>query len=112
MTRSVVAPPRQDDFLCTRCCWLLTAFLGLLLLTLALLYGLGAFGGRPAAGAAVDARVANGSVVPTINIAPPRPVPSDRRVAGPVVTSYTPNGNVSNGNLQPHSVPAVVYVAP
>jgi hypothetical protein len=42
---SYSAKTTNDDFLCGKCCWILTALIGLALLTLALLYGLGVFGG-------------------------------------------------------------------
>jgi len=43
---STVVKKEDDDFICSRNCWILTALLGLLLLLLALLYGLGVFGGN------------------------------------------------------------------
>lgn len=42
---SSYAPKADDTFLCSKWCWILSAILGVALLTLALLYGLGVIGG-------------------------------------------------------------------
>jgi len=38
-------PDPKDEFLCSKVCWAIAAIIGLILLTLALLWGLGVFGG-------------------------------------------------------------------
>lgn len=38
-------PEKKDEFLCSKACWAIAAIIGLILLTLALLWGLGVFGG-------------------------------------------------------------------
>jgi hypothetical protein len=44
---------QDDDFLCGKIGWILCAIVGLILLTLALLFGLGAFGGNNGNGASL-----------------------------------------------------------
>ena len=86
-TASTTYAAKNDDFLCNKWCWILTAILGALLLTLALLYGLGVIGGGVSA--ADNSKVAvNG---PNVN------------VNGPNLSGTVPNVNVNgpkvNGQL-------------
>lgn len=56
---SSYVPKADDSFLCNKWCWILSAILGVALLTLALLYGLGVIGGPVGKGTETSTPVAN-----------------------------------------------------
>lgn len=103
---SSYVPKADDSFLCSKWCWILSAILGVALLTLALLYGLGVIGGPVGKGTEASAPVANagsGKVgAGNLNVNGPHIAVPGVNVNGPSVSG--PNVNLNGGFA---GVPAV-----
>lgn len=110
------ASKNNDEFLCSKWCWILSAVLGMLLLTLALLYGLGVIGGPVGSGTNANAPVASagsGKVgAGAVNVNGPHIGTPNLNVNGPSVSAPNVNLNGPSVNANGPSVSGTTSVSP
>ena len=96
----------EDNFICSKCCWIIAAIVGLILLLLALLWGLGVFGGEGTASGVNVAAPSAAVAVPTAAVN--TPTVTTPTVTTPTVTTPT----VTTPTVTTPTVVAPTYTAP
>ena len=105
----------EDSFICSKCCWIIAAIVGLLLLLFALLWGLGVFGGEGTASGvslATPSAAVSAPVLQTPELAVNTPAVTTPTVTTPTVTTPVASVKPTATTSQPAATAQPAAVEP